>query len=674
MQQFRSKYYESSPEGYYLSANAKTKTDWAGISIADSYKNNLDYQVRLPAQKKLLALLNRARNGLLTRLGLPLNPGSDFVKMQIGPFFSNYPSIIAAHAGIGLTLFLEYKQRVPQLILAQYIPGIIASMGPARCNTIDKVLLENMVTQVTSAVQTRLILEELTRGNLQSVEVYRLFAASQNDLKFTFFNDVVHSVVLYADVFPHWRHHAMHPVTASILHSIQPIADKYNTLLAQTNTGGFIRLGQQWILEICLALLKYLPKTNPELHELQEQLDERIPPLDANHPPTLLSQGDLTSFFEHVQNPFISGNLTANADKKPNPILERVKKMATTFNSASGQQIQHEDMRTDLLEKALKQSAFQSGPLEGTPASGHEVQVDLGIEKLQTGEIYDRPLELSENLTAVAELMNEAAPLVKEMRKVLYPNLITISEEKRFCTSGTLDVTRLNVAQCSSAIFRRYPNKTIVDKGGRPVLVIACDGSGSLNAKQIRLLKILTAAWMGSVTNTAIQLIACIYHSGKVRQVLDSALVQWLYHPKKTPAIHPKEAISALISLPDNGTGAQQDSLSISYIIGEAMELAKKRMVYLILISDCQWNTSFKTAKNGQQEVEALFDRLKVKHKNQLHTTLIALGVKEKQPLFEKLNRVIMIEPSELDNPAVVAGRINLYVANCLKEKYLNLE
>ena len=338
---------------------------------------------------------------------------------------------------------------------------------------------------------------------------------------------------------------------------------------------------------------------------------------------------------------------------------------------ASQQQSKFEDLRTDLLETALRNSAFQQGPIEGTPASGHEVSVDLGDEKLMSGEIYDRPLELGDSLLA-AELMNEAEPLIREMRKVLYPNTITIAEKQRLCTSGSLDGSRLACAGFSSAIFKRYPNKVITDRGGRPVLVLACDASGSLNAKQIKLLKLLSAAFLGSTVKSEIKLLAAIYHSGMVRQGLESALVQWLYHPKKTPALHMRDASRAIISLPASGTGAQHDTTSIAYLVEEAASLAKNNMIYLVLMTDCCWNQSFRTSKNGQEEVEALFEHFNKKYKDRLDTTLIALGVTSKQPLFDKIKKVIIISPEELDMPALIAKKISLYVANCLINRRIN--
>jgi hypothetical protein len=153
---------------------------------------------------------------------------------------------------------------------------------------------------------------------------------------------------------------------------------------------------------------------------------------------------------------------------------------------------------------------------------------------------------------------------------------------------------------------------------------------------------------------------------------LDTPLVQWIYHPAKTPALDPRDASRAIISLPESGTGIQYDSLSISYMVEEAASIAKGRMIYLILLSDCQWNKSFKTEKTGEQEVAAMFTYFNEKYENKLHTTLIGLGVQEKQPVFDKINKVILISQQEIDSTATVAQRISLYVANSIRERRLS--
>jgi hypothetical protein len=559
------------------------------------------------------------------------------------------------------------------MILTKYITKIRESVMLDKSPHVDDATMENVIQQVTNAVQARLILEELNRNNIHSAEIYRLFAASQNSLEFCFLNDIVHTVIVYGNILPSVARLDLHPTTKAIFRALIPISALYNRRLEETTPSGFIGLGVHWASDTCVALQDFLIGAGNSHESNLDQLLNHIPPLAGKQPPTLMNQDDLVTFVsKSLSKTKLQGIAPTTPAADGKTMQERITKLAATFNEASGQQSQSEDMRTDLVEKALRFSAFQQGPMEGTPASGHEVSVDLGGDKPLTGEIYDRPLELSDDLTKLERLMGEARPLIQDIRKVLYPNTVLITERQKLCTSGSLDGSRLAMANFSSAIFKRYPVRSMTDRGGRPVLLIACDASGSLNSKQIKLLKILTMAWIGSTSKTQIQLISGIYHSGAVRKGLDTPLVQWIYHPAKTPALDPRDASRAIISLPESGTGIQYDSLSISYMVEEAASIAKGRMIYLILLSDCQWNKSFKTEKTGEQEVAAMFTYFNEKYENKLHTTLIGLGVQEKQPVFDKINKVILISQQEIDSTATVAQRISLYVANSIRERRLS--
>jgi hypothetical protein len=91
------------------------------------------------------------------------------------------------------------------------------------------------------------------------------------------------------------------------------------------------------------------------------------------------------------------------------------------------------------------------------------------------------------------------------------------------------------------------------DPRGRPVLVIACDGSGSLNDDQMKMLKLLTTGYLESTAKRNIQVLAGLYHSGHIRKGVSGPLVQWIHHPQKTPATSGRDSVRALVSLPDTG-------------------------------------------------------------------------------------------------------------------------
>ena len=53
-----------------------------------------------------------------------------------------------------------------------------------------------------------------------------------------------------------------------------------------------------------------------------------------------------------------------------------------------------------------------------------------------------------------------------------------------------------------------------------------------------------------------------------------------------------------------------------------------------------------------------------------LHATLVALGVSEKTGFEDVLDRVILVSKSDLENYSVVAEKISVYVATCMKERH----
>ena len=272
-----------SHESHYRSFHKRTKADWSNITIADSYKPNLDYEIRIVGQRKLIEMLKRYRTTIFRMTGdQKAKTNGEFVKMQIGPFFSNYPTAIGAHAALGLTCFLEYRQQVPEMLLSKYQSRIIEMLDDPAKFRLDKAVLEKVIQQVTNAVQARLILEELNLNNLNCCEIYRLFAASQNDMGFTFLNDIIMAVVIYSDVIC-WNYLELHPATQSIITTIQPVTEKYNRRLSVTGLPGFLELGIHWSADLVSELIPFLPDAEGAEEDKAIGFDpEHLPPLKKN--------------------------------------------------------------------------------------------------------------------------------------------------------------------------------------------------------------------------------------------------------------------------------------------------------------------------------------------------------------------------------------------------------
>jgi hypothetical protein len=92
-------------------------------------------------------------------------------------------------------------------------------------------------------------------------------------------------------------------------------------------------------------------------------------------------------------------------------------------------------------------------------------------------------------------------------------------------------------------------------------------------------------------------------------------------------------------------------------------------MIYLILLTDCCWCTSFKSELSAQEEVRAFFENAYRDLSGKFHTTLVGLGVSGKTGFEALLDKVLVVTRDQLADPAAVAGQIGTYVASCLKER-----
>ncbi len=686
-------YGDSYRSGYsYTYRKRRSKIDWAGTGVGDAFKANLDYMVRMPAQRLFYQMVKKLQHYVAQAAGAPAaNSAQPKVKPQLSPCYTSYPSALAVPAALGLTAYLEYQAYASDKLLLTMLKSYLDS--PADHDQIFDVDDEDykaLATIVATAVQTRLILEDLSRhAPLSCIEMYRLFSSAQQNLQFSSVPEIINAVVLYGDVLPDWRQLPVHPMTADILKTAFAASQPFFKEMADSRPEQLLDLGMNWTKTLTGRLAKYLSATDEE-HDYDEDevvagpddttdytfrknsppqspIDE-LPPLNKPRPPQLFAQKEWADQVrEFFTQPADTG--TQGHQRNAQSLQKKITDFIDAANKAGGQGQAHEDMRYDLLEAQARRSVFTEGPIQGNPTEGHEVDLNFGDNNKQQGEIFDRPIELSDDYMALQKLLQEADPLAKAMQRSLYPNIERVPMMERWRTSGSLDVSRLAMAEFSSAIFKRYRSVDKADRRGRPVLLLACDGSGSLNQLQMRMLKVLASAWLSSTARTEIEVLAGLYHSGSIRDGLSGPLVQWMHHPHKTPAVGRKDAVRALITLPESGTGAQSDALSIAFMMQEARKIARNRMIYFILITDCAWNQSFRGPKTGKQEVESVFESLYKEMKGKLHTTLVALGVQGQTGFEERVDKVICIKQQDLQDYVSVAGQIGLYVASCIQER-----
>jgi hypothetical protein len=689
-------------QGYsHIIRKRRTKSDWAGISIGDGFKSNIDYYTKISAQRYFYRIVKQNQKNI-ARL-ISGQGGMDFqpkVKPQISPFYTTYPLNLAGHVAIGLTVFLEYKARAEQKSLFTHLKKYLENPAEYDDVGVDPEIYKSVVRIVTENVQNRLLLEDISRiAGMSSVELYRLFAASQQQCNFSSLQQIIQAVILYGDVLPDWHNLDLHPMTQSVLKVLTMTSGPYFSKLASVTGQKFTDIGIEWVRITCRQLSFFLPTPKEEQNEANIDMaigygeknyskpeswsykrtnrpvdPDRISPLNGPNPPLLLEPENTMQALSsrtvgNQGDRGLHGNSKVAEKEEPSALHKSMESLSSAIEKAAGQKAGYEDIRSDLLEHALGSRAFNQGPIQGNPTEGHEVKIKLDGENIVGGEIFDRPVEFSGNDQGLEKLLDSSRLVTEALSRVLFPNIQQLPRMLRYRTSGAIDPARLALASFSSTVFKRYRNLTQLDKKGKAVLVIACDGSGSLNQDQMNMVKIMSSGFLNSTLRSDVQVLAGFYHSGLIRSGLTGPLVQWIYHPLKTPSVSRKDAVRSLVSLPDSGTGAQSDALSLAFILNEARQLARGSMIYMVVISDTAWNRSFNTEKGGFEEVCAFFETAQDETGKKLHTTLVALGKTVDTGLEHVLDKIITISNEELKNYSSVAEKIGVYVASCIRER-----
>ena len=233
--------------GYYSACRPRrSKTDWAGVGPGDAFKNNLEYHVRMPAQRQFYQLVHKVQKAVSEHTGAAPEAYEPKVKPQLSPLMTSYPSTLAAHAAIGHTAFLEFEARVPEKILFTHLAKYLDN--PAEHDDIkaDPDSYREMAKIVTKQVQVRLLLEDLSRYPFgTSVEIYRLFSASQQKTKFRSVSEMLRAVILYGDILPDWQDQELHPMTRIMLGDLTRTCNPFFDQLPHTPSHRLVHLGHR---------------------------------------------------------------------------------------------------------------------------------------------------------------------------------------------------------------------------------------------------------------------------------------------------------------------------------------------------------------------------------------------------------------------------------------------
>ena len=196
------------------------------------------------------------------------------VKPQLAPCYTNYPSHLAAVAAVGLTAYLEYEARAGKRLLLTQMAEYLKNPAEADCVRVDESTYRQVAHHVANAVHTRLILHDLSRAGaaLASVEIYRLFAAAQVDLRCCSLKELIDTAIIYGDLLPPPQTMNAHPSSRRFLGFIGKASSDYLPRLSSTEDGDLLCFGIQWVHSVCRKLAPYLPNETPTVRDAIENV------------------------------------------------------------------------------------------------------------------------------------------------------------------------------------------------------------------------------------------------------------------------------------------------------------------------------------------------------------------------------------------------------------------
>lgn len=678
----------------YISERENRKRTWRSSGINSAFKSYLPYHYRIPALQRFYKIVENSVKLVYKLAKVPFEVNDTRkVKAQLSICYSNYPSVIAVQAASGHTVWIQWKKLNNKSNHPYILPQ--ETLNAIEEQDIDIKSFENLFQQCAKSVHERMISEELKRSGLEQVEAYRIFLTNYSRLKMESLPEIINTVVMFGDLLPEIKKLKLHYVTQKICDIIIKICYGYFDKTKNADLSNLNEIGNKWATEMAFTLRFYLPKEQDLFLDVPNNghglaIHPDNPPIPKpgdifpgfNRPahPTLEEEKDLVQKLNkrlERENNSLKEITKVPQDKLPaeaKKFIESMQQVVNTVTASSGQNNKIEDTRSEIITDSLLNNQFQPGPIEGSKAEGNEVEVDLGFGNNLKAQIFDKAFDPCFEQDEINYLIEEAESLTAKMKRNIYPNTEELPVMEKLKTNGILDSSRLPVYNFSEAMYKRIIHKKEYNKNGRPVVLIVADGSGSMNYEKMHMLKLLCVAWMGSTLNSSVQVIGGVYNTDTVDSNRHGPLIRWISHPTKTPSNSKKEAMRTVASIPNSGSGAQADALSLSYMIQEAETVARGKQLYVIHITDTGWVNSFSNGLSAEDEVVSVMQRKSELLKDRLHYTLVGLGVTTAGKLENVANKLITLSSSELSQPLEAASKIGVYVSSCIKErnKYRN--
>lgn len=687
--------------GWY--GESKFRRTWRPVSIADANRYSVSWSRRNEATDKLDDLsFEHQRKAAESALGRRVLDSDLKTRPQRGPLHTQYPAFPAARACLGLSAVCEFKAHAGK---SNAVLQAAVKLPPEMLAGLDPGGVAQASSFVVEAVANRLCIDQLYRADrLAAVESYRLFAAAMLDLRFRRLKDVILAATTLGDLLPglikrERMRQLIHPLTGRILDAMTEPCHRYEIGAKDCSPERLLSLGADLAKALMAALAPFLPlkqaappnapglpdkvarellqavggprrvplrnrkEAAPSEDVLSKRLagsEESVPPSIDQHLPWRLkdelgkpnplakgtgrtepssqgSQGQQEAACRlHPPGPSSAAEVQVQA------VLQR----ATSMIAQATGRAQWEDPRVDQVAQALRGTPYAPGVVEGELAMRRHKVTAYGSGR--EGGIREEALSRCRDEEALRQVRQGAAPIERRLRGYQWFGQRQEAMIRRLQTRGAIDPHRLHRFGTSSLLRRRWRRCDVTDYRGRPVVVLAKDGSSSNTLQTTFAGKIVAAAFLQVERLARIRLFAADYSSDG-----GGPLVRWLYHPQKTPGRSSLQAADAVASLPPKGQGGNEDVLSLSHILHEVLgsPVACKQTVIVINVTDGKFNSPI-------GEFRSMVKKLREDYP--LIYSLVILG---HTPVdVPEADYIVRVSQTELGQPQQIAERIAAHV------------
>ncbi len=711
----------SRPQGRALREGLRER--WRPIHPGEAFQRRTPMTRRLIAQA-LHYEQTRDAQRLAARLAegaFPAEGAEMKAKAQLNALYSDLPTRFAAQAAVGHTAYLEYRGRTRE----DFAP---AAIDPARVERLVTLLQVVSVEETkafglilaacSEAVATRISLHALAReSGLGAVEHYRVYLAAQAKLPPTSITDVIRMAVVLGDLLGPLLEAAIretHPLLVGPLAAATAVSRLLEAQLEATAEDELTTRARDWVEAMVVAIAPFALNAIPAPPRARESRDPvaaavarrtqdlprnagpgspapepaprgedvlpqmSLAPLDEPPAPVLLPEtpeGAARRIDEVLEE--VAESLPGGERSGPAALRSLKDEIDAVLHGANEETPLKKDPRPDRVQEQACAHPFQQGELQGNPEGVTLVEDILhGSNPEQKALVRHEVLVPPDDASAWHALRRETAPLARHLRRLLYPSLVTRLERVRHRASGAPDPRRLALYPFSDTIYQQHRQERVPAPSNIPrcVVLLACDGSGSMGEPEIRVLKLLTCAFMESLVGVrGVQLLAGAYNDNSEQgRFCREPTVRWLHHPRLTPGRTPLEAGRAIAAFPDKGSGRNHDTISLSYMLDEAIGLARGGTCYLVNLTDTRFNSPDR-ARTGQSVMEDFLREAKALDDIDLDYTLVGIGVDEDYQLAGA-DAVLAVPSIKLGDTAALVDRVARYVTDSVAARRAGIE